>query len=226
MESELAILAAVLAAILLIAIPTLVFGVAPVPTSTKVLRVMLDVLPDDFEGTILELGSGWGTLAFALARRFPRCPVLAFEISPLPWLFSCARQLLAPAPNLSIRRSIFQRAPLMEARLVVCYLNTRAMTNLKPRFEAELQPGCLVLSNTFAVAGWQPVSVLIADDLFSTRIYLYRVSVPLVEEPDETPPPHEESPDDPHTPHAAWGGCYRRNGEIAQRTSDARLTAA
>ena len=105
MVAELVILAAALAVILVIAIPALVLGVAPAMTSTKVRAVMLKAVPDDIEGTIFELGSGWGNLAFALARRFPRCPVRAFELSPLPWLYSRARQLLVPAPNLSIHRS-------------------------------------------------------------------------------------------------------------------------
>ena len=84
MGAELATLAVALAVILLIAIPALAVGVAPAMTSTKVRAVMLKAVPDDIEGTIFELGSGWGGLAFALARRFPRCPVRAFEISPVP----------------------------------------------------------------------------------------------------------------------------------------------
>ena len=183
MGAELAILAAALAVILLIVIPALALGVAPAMTSTKVRAVMLEAVPDDIEDTIFELGSGWGTLAFALARRFPRCPVRAFEISPVPWLYSLARQLLAPEPNLSIHLSDLHRAPLVEATLVVCYLHPRAMADLKPRFEAELQPGSLVLSNTFAVPGWRPTAVLTAGDLYSTRVYLYRVSATVDSQP-------------------------------------------
>lgn len=88
MGAELAILAAVLAVILLIVIPALALGVAPAKTSTKVREFMLEAIPNDIEGTIFELGPGWGALAFALARRFPRFPVRAFEISPVPWLYS------------------------------------------------------------------------------------------------------------------------------------------
>ena len=178
MGAELATLAVALAVILLIAIPALAVGVAPAMTSTKVRAVMLKAVPDDIEGTIFELGSGWGGLAFALARRFPRCPVRAFEISPVPWLYSLSRQFIAPVPNLSIHLSDLHRAPLVEATLVVCYLHPRAMADLKPSFEAELRPGSLVLSNTFAVPGWRPAAVLTADDLYSTRVYLYRMSTP------------------------------------------------
>jgi len=66
----------------------------------------------------------------------------------------------------------------VEATLVACYLYPRAMEDLKPRFEAQRRSGSLVLSNTFAVPGWQPAAVFTADDLFSTQVYLYRVSAP------------------------------------------------
>ncbi len=53
-------------------------------TSHRVKAAMMELVPDDFEGTIVELGSGWGTLAVAFARRYPGCQVLAYELSPLP----------------------------------------------------------------------------------------------------------------------------------------------
>ena len=174
MVIELAVLAAALAVIGLIAAYALSLGVAPAATSPRVRSVMLKAVPDDLDGAIFELGSGWGTLAFALARRFPRSPVWAFELSPVPWLFSRVRGLLAPAPNLSIRRADLHGVPLAEARLVVCYLSPGAMADLAPRLQAELRPGAWVLSNTFAVPGWRPAAVLTADDVYRTRVYLYR----------------------------------------------------
>ena len=49
------------------------------------------------------------------------------------------------------------------------------MTELKPKLEAELRPGALVLSNTFAVPGWQPVATRTADDMYRSAVYLYRL---------------------------------------------------
>ena len=149
-------------------------GMPPTPTSPKVRAAMLAVLPDDLDGTILELGSGWGSLAFPLAHRFPACTVVGYELSPLPWLISRLRLMVDPKPNLRLRRADFRRVPLADATLVVCYLLPAAMAKLKPKLESELRPGALVLSNTFAVPGWQPLTTGKADDMYRSAIYLYR----------------------------------------------------
>ena len=173
--TELAVLAVVLAVILAVVVYALVLGVAPAPTSPRVAAVMLALIPPAIEGVVFELGSGWGTLAFPLARRLPRCTVRALEISPLPWMFSKVRNIVEGLSNLSIRRADYRHVDLGDAALVVCYLFPAAMDRLKPKLEAELKPGAYVLSNTFAVPGWQPEAVLRADDLYATPVYLYRM---------------------------------------------------
>ena len=176
--TELAVLAVALAVIVGIVVHALKTGVAPAPTSARVASAMMALIPPGLEGVVFELGSGWGTLAFPLARRLPRCAVRALEISPLPWLFSKLRHRLERLTNLSIRRADFRHVALGDAALVVCYLFPGAMDVLKPKFEAELKPGAYVLSNTFAVPGWRPEAVRRADDLYATTVYLYRVATP------------------------------------------------
>lgn len=163
----------VLAALILVY--TLIVGISPMPTSPTVKAEMLAALPENLEGTVFELGSGWGTLAFPLAKRFPRCRVEAIELSPLPWLFSRLRHILDPLPNLVLHRGDFHKAPLGEAALVVCYIHPGGMEKLKPKLEAELLPGALVLCNTFAVPGWNPSSERVARDMYNSKVYLYRV---------------------------------------------------
>lgn len=175
MVVELAVLALVLAVIGSILYSTVVTGMAPMPTLPRVRAALLAALPEDLEGTVFELGSGWGTLAFPLARRYPRCPVVALEVSLVPWLVSRLRRLAEPLPNLDLRRADFHRADLSGAALVVCYLHPQGMERLKGKLEAELPPGALVLSNFFAFHGWSAESVRTLDDLHATRIYLYRM---------------------------------------------------
>ncbi|WP_395806480.1 class I SAM-dependent methyltransferase [Archangium minus] len=164
-----------LAGMLSIVFHTLRTGISPMPTSGKVRRQLLSLLPSELEGTVLELGSGWGTLAFALADHCPRAQVLAFELSPLPYAFSRLRQRLAPRPNLQLVREDFFRASFSGASAVVCYLFPGAMKRLAPKFSEELAPGTRILSNTFALRGWMPVQALVVDDLYRTPIYLYEV---------------------------------------------------
>ncbi len=162
-----------------IVVYTLRTGISPMPTLGKVRRQLLSLLEPGLEGTVLELGAGWGTLAFALADRCPRARVVAFELSPLPFVFCWLRQRLAPRPNLELRRQDFFRASFSGASLVVCYLFPGAMTRLAPKLLAELAPGTRVLSHTFALRGWLPLRTLVVDDLYRTPIYLYAVKPPL-----------------------------------------------
>ena len=155
---------------------TLRYGISPMPTSPRVRRVLLELLPDDPGGPVAELGAGWGTLAFPLARRWPERAVTAYEISPVPWLFMRCRQAVTPCRNLRVLRRNFFAEDLRGTALVVCYLYPDAMSRLRAKFEAELPSGAVVLTHTFAVPGWVPETAVRAPDLYRTPVYLYRIS--------------------------------------------------
>lgn len=171
---SLAVLAAVVAAALSIILYTLRLGISPMPTSPRVRRVLLPLVPPELQGTVLELGSGWGSLAFALADRCPRAQVVAYELSPVPYAFAQLRQLLRPRPNLRLVRQDFFQAPFSEASAVVCYLFPGAMARLEPRLVQELRPEALVFTHTFALRGWTPGQTLRVEDLYRTPVYVYR----------------------------------------------------
>ncbi len=199
MTFEVAVAALVAVGLALTVAYTFVAGISPVPTNRRVRATLLGALPARIEGTIFELGSGWGTLALPLARRYPARPVEAYEISPVPWAFSRLRALLARAPNLAIHRADFHRASLEEAALVVCYLYPGGMRRLRPKLAAELPAGALVVSNFFAVPGWEPLVVLRADDLEGSPVYLYRLPAPPAKDPPRIPtgagrPPPDAGP--------------------------------
>src|SRR5262245_4687115 len=63
-------------------------GISPMPSSPKAKKTLEALLPKEVNGTILELGSGWGTLAVLLSQAYPEYSVLAYETSPVPYFFS------------------------------------------------------------------------------------------------------------------------------------------
>lgn len=146
------------------------------PSSVKAVKKILEIAPDQITGPIVELGSGWGTLAFPLASRYPDIQVIGYETSPFPFLFSKGRQILNPQPNLKFYRRDFYQDKFREPGLVVCYLYPGAMKILKSKLEEELRPGTWVISNTFAIPGWKPLKVCELEDMYKTKIYLYRVN--------------------------------------------------
>lgn len=152
-------------------------GISPMPTSPMAMRCLLQAFPEGVEGKIVEMGSGWGTLLFPLAREFPRCRIIGYESSPVPYFFSKVRHYLFPLKNIEIHRRDFFKEPLGDADLVVCYLYPGAMERLKGKFEKELKTDAWVMSNTFAVPGWEPLRTVLVNDLFNTKIYIYRSQV-------------------------------------------------
>ena len=144
------------------------------PTSPKVKRQLLHVLSqNEIQGTIFELGSGWGTLAFALARRFPKCRIIAYENSLVPYIYSQIYKLVIKTENLHIKQENFFNTLLSEADVIVCYLSPDIMACLQPKLESELRQGTLVLTNTFALPSWIPQQTVEVEDLYGTKIYIY-----------------------------------------------------
>ena len=83
---------------------TLKNGISPMPTSLKVRKHLLSLLPELDEGTIVELGSGWGNLIFPLSKKYKKCQVVGYENSPIPYIFS---SLINHSSNLKILRQDF-----------------------------------------------------------------------------------------------------------------------
>lgn len=169
----LAVLGGLVVGVLSLVAYTLRTGISPMPTSWRVRRQVLGLVEPELEGTVLELGAGWGTLAFGLAERCPRARVVAFELSPLPYAFCWLRQRLVRRPNLELRREDFFRASFAGAAVVVCYLFPGAMARLGPKLREELPAGARIISHTFALRGWKPLRTQVVDDLYRTPIYLY-----------------------------------------------------
>lgn len=151
-------------------------GISPMPSTSKASSALFSLLPSEFKGKIYELGSGWGTLVIPLAKKYPDCQIIGFETSPVPFWFSKLWLKIRGTPNAVLVRKDFFSVNLNEASLVVCYLYPGAMEVLKGKFETELKPGALVASNTFAIRGWIPEKVIELDDLYHTKIYLYKIS--------------------------------------------------
>jgi len=152
-----------------------VTGISPIPSSSPAKAMILELLPENVEGTVLELGAGWGTLAFPLASALPGAEIVAFELSPVPWLFMLARMALTRPRNLSVLRRNFLKEKLENVSAVVCYLHSECLDTIRPKMEAELAPGTLVISNTFDIPGWQPRDEHRLECSFCPRVYVYEV---------------------------------------------------
>ena len=177
---EMTVLIIGLGMIAAIVIYTVLTGTPPTPSSSKVCRYMIEILPPRLpsvaNGRIYELGAGWGGVSQVLADRFSPISVVGIELSPIPFSIASLRKLISPRPNLEFKRANFFKVDLSDATLVVCYLSRDALVKLRPKLERELAPEALIVSNTFAVPGWRALDVVRAPDLYRSPVYLYERS--------------------------------------------------
>ena len=176
---------------------TLVAGVSPMPSSGAARDAMLPLLDkavafqcsSEGSGTamekaeIVELGSGWGNLLIALARRYPQHQIVGYEISWLPWLVSLLLVRLYRLNNVQVLRKNFLKQDLSKASVLVCYLYPGAMQAISEKLLAEqgadndvCDPGTrFLISNNFALPGFQPGETVKAKDFYQSPVYLYRL---------------------------------------------------
>ncbi len=96
---------------------------------------------------VYELGCGWGTLAVAVARAFPKARVVGVEMSPIPYAVAAARAWRIP--NLKVHRADFHDMSLKDADAVTCYLMIAPMVALARTLDRELRTGTPVVTLTF-----------------------------------------------------------------------------
>jgi len=152
---------------------TLKTGISPMMSSTKACQVMLNLSERAESGTVIDLGSGWGTLVIAAARKYPERQVIGYELSWFPWLFSMLRKHFLGLDNLTIYRDNFKHQDLNHTAVLFCYLFPAAMIALNEKLERELLGKTVIVSNTFALPSCSPVEVIKLQDLYQTPIYLY-----------------------------------------------------
>ncbi len=151
-------------------------GISPMPTSAPVRRAAIAEL-GKLGGitTIVEAGSGWGTLALQASRSNLAWRIIGIENSPIPFMVS---RLIAGWRShrnvVFVKRDLYEYS-FEEADVVLCYLYPGAMKRLGPLFCERLAPGAFVISICFALPGWTPDRVISCRDMYRTKIYIYRM---------------------------------------------------
>lgn len=130
----------------------------------------------DSNPVIYELGSGWGPLAVDAAKAFPNGKVVGVELSPIPAMVSRIRAWIFGHKNMSVITGDFFKTDFSEADVLLFYMVESILEELRPKMEAELKPGSLVISNSFKIKGWEPVAVTeVMRKPLPLNVYVYRV---------------------------------------------------
>ena len=185
------LLSGIMACTALLAVLSIVYrswrnGIAPMPASAPVRRQTAELLRQlPAGGSVVEAGSGWGTLLLYVKRHCPDlAQIVGIENSLVPYAVTRAAVLIERLtarkhsrlnPSIAILRTDLYAHDYTQADAGVCYLYPGAMDRLGPILAEQLKPGSYVLSICFAIPGWRPERVVPCRDLYRTPIYCYRV---------------------------------------------------
>lgn len=141
------------------------------PSSKKVKKEILNQIKNSQNETIIDLGSGFGSLAIFLASNLPNKKVIGYELSFVPWIISNILKYLLNIKNVYFYKKDYLKEELKDATLV-CYLFPKGMEKLEDKiFEDTINTK--IISSTFAFRNIKPRRTIKIEDIYKTPIYLY-----------------------------------------------------
>jgi hypothetical protein len=125
--------------------------------------------------TFIDLGSGLGGVLTHLASVRPDGHYSGVESAPLPFLWSWLRVKLGGYHNCELRWGSLWDCDLSGYDVVFAYLSPVPMERLWHKARAEMRPGTLFISSTFAVPEQAPHQVVEVDDLHRSALLVWRM---------------------------------------------------
>ena len=142
-------------------------------SSARACDRLAQMVPVDTTARILDLGCGFGGVMLALRRLRPAVRLVGLELAPLPaWL---ARLRVRHDANSIVRRRDFWEEDFSGYDVVYAFLSPEPMQRLWAKVRAQMRPGSLFISNTFAVPGVPPDLTLPLTPGSARALYVWRV---------------------------------------------------
>jgi len=155
---------------------TLKVGISPMPSSIKAYNVMMKLVDETGTGSIIDLGSGWGSFVIRIAIKNPERQVVGYEVSLLPWFLSVLLKKIFGLKNLTLHRQNFYEADLSTASVLVCYLYPEAMSNIQHKLLLEQPNIDFLISNNFALPSRKADKTVRLNDFYKSPVYLYKLA--------------------------------------------------
>jgi SAM-dependent methyltransferase len=140
----------------------------------KAWQAVMPLLPQDADFRFIDLGSGFGDVPFYLESRFTRGRFFGTEIAPAPWLISRARAWLRRSRVTFLRRD-YGRLNLADYDVVFAFLSPAAMPQLWQQAQAQMRPGSMFISLSFAVHTRQPDQEIPLAEGERHTLYVWRI---------------------------------------------------
>ncbi len=144
-------------------------------SSNKVWQALETQLPIDRPFKFIDLGSGIGGVLTHLAKAHPHGQYHGVEYAPLPFVWSWLRIKSGKHKNCTVQWGSMWDSDLSQYDVVFAYLSPVPMERLWHKARAEMHPGSLFISNTFAVPDHPPHATLTVEDLHTSTLFIWKM---------------------------------------------------
>lgn len=144
---------------LLIFGPTLLAPIPFYPTRRGIYGHLSNAIAHVSPRRCVDLGSGFGSVIFALARHFPDTSFIGYEIGLIPLLVSRIRSWCYR--NVTMYRESFWQTDLAEFDLVYAFLSPPPMVALEEKLHRELSDNALFITNSFPLPHSTPSHTIV-----------------------------------------------------------------
>jgi SAM-dependent methyltransferase len=121
----------------------------------------------------LDLGCGLGSAVCFLAQLLRNHSFVGVENAPLVYAIAKVRSLFHS--NLSVQFGSIWQIHWGDYDVVYCFLSPVPMPDVWTKAKAEMRPGALLISNTFAIPGVPPHEIIEMNDWRDSRIFIWRM---------------------------------------------------
>ncbi len=146
----------------------------PVPSSGQVKQALLNDISQQLQNcstkTVVDLGSGWGTLLIPLAQKFPQHHFIGIEKAFFPYIISLCRTYRLK--NIQFIRQDLFVYDISDADIVVVFLMKLLMPRITDKCQTEMKKDSLLYSNRFPLTNMNPSDKIIIHSDYET-IYKY-----------------------------------------------------
>jgi SAM-dependent methyltransferase len=144
-----------------------------VPTSRHKISRVLDEVAMSPGSLMIDLGCGDGRFLVAAERRYD-IKAVGYEINVTAFLLA-KLYIYFHKSQAQVHLKNFWKVHFGEADYIICYLYPDALSPLRRKFDAELKPGCVVISCDYPIEGWrQPEVISYPVKGKDEQIYIYR----------------------------------------------------
>lgn len=152
-----------------------IFGGGPfVPTPIKAVKEILKHAEIKKGDRLYDIGAGDGRYLH-YAEKLYGAKATGFEIDPFVYAIAKINRFLFGWKGKMIRGN-FQKYPLTDADIVICYMLPRTLEQYQKKFDKELKENCKIISYSFHVGNYQPYKEIKANKKTGIKkIFIYKI---------------------------------------------------